>query len=112
MRKLRDAGTERRPGEYVKYVITRTEGPWNGRVTPIELFGEKSEWVEHAPVPYHVGAYLRLLARSVETLLSPFGYTEDALYDWFVGAAKRPFSFTRLDAFAPKVRRLASTVLP
>jgi DNA polymerase-2 len=89
MHRLRDAGTERRPGEYVKYVVTREDGPWPGRVVPVELFDEDS-WFGTAKElgdTYHVAHYTRLLARSVETMLSPFGYTEDNLVAWFTGAA-------------------------
>jgi DNA polymerase II len=82
---LRDAGTERRPGEFIQYVITRTEGPWAGRTKPVELLGHKSPWFGPGLETYHVDAYLRLLARQVETILAPFGYTEQSLHSWFVG---------------------------
>ncbi len=88
MRRLRNSGTERRPGEYVKYVVARQDGPWEGRVVPIEMF-EDEGWFGSGAT-YHVPHYLRLLARSVETLLSPFGYTEDNLMAWFSGKAPMP----------------------
>ncbi len=88
MLRLRDAGTERRPGEYVKYVVARQDGPWAGRVVPIEMFDDEGWFGSGAT--YNVAHYLRLLARSVETLLSPFGYTEDDLDAWFSGLAPRP----------------------
>jgi DNA polymerase elongation subunit (family B) len=87
---LRDAGTERRPGEFVQYVITRTEGPWAGRTKPVALLGEGSTWFGPAQGTYHVDAYLRLLARQVETILAPFGYTEDSMHAWLCGRARRP----------------------
>jgi DNA polymerase-2 len=90
MRKLRDAGTERRPGEYVKYVVTRTAGPWEGRAMPVELMGRDSPWFGGTPDTYHADFYLRLLARSVETLLAPFGYTEDGLHAWMSGRSRTP----------------------
>jgi len=114
LRRLRDAGTERRPGEFLKYIITRTEGPWMGRAMPVELLREPSPWfkvarrapapahdadgrthepeadeVDHTPETYDVDAYLRLLARQVETLLSPFGYTEEGLLAWLSGRVRR-----------------------
>lgn len=89
MRRLRQRGTERRPGEYVKYTVTREQGPWEGRVVPVELFGDASVFGDTGTT-YHVDHYLHLLARSVETLLSPFGYREDALHAWLSGQAPRP----------------------
>ncbi|MFO1533183.1 MAG: DNA polymerase domain-containing protein [Thermoplasmatota archaeon] len=89
LRRLRDAGTERKPGEYIQYVVTRTTGPWMGRAVPVELLHEPSPWFEDAPQGYDVDAYVRLLARHVETLLSPFGYTEDALHAWFTGRTRQ-----------------------
>ena len=89
---LRDAGTERRPGEFVQYVVTRTEGPWAGRTKPVALLGRESRWFG-APAgggTYHVDAYLRLLARQVETILAPFGYTEDSVHAWLSGRSRRP----------------------
>jgi DNA polymerase II len=90
LRRLRDAGTERRPGEHVRYVIARTEGPWEGRATPVELLGATSPWFDGGRDRYDVDAYLRLLAREVETLLSPFGYTEESLHSWLSGRRKGP----------------------
>ncbi len=87
---LRDAGTERRPGEFIQYVITRTEGPWVGRTKPVELLNQASPWFRGTTETYHVGAYLRLLARQVETLLAPFGYSEEAVLEWLSGRARRP----------------------
>lgn len=87
---LRDAGTERKPGEYVKFVVSRTTGPWDARVKPVELMGEASPWFGAPAETYAVDAYLRLLARNVETLLSPFGYTEEGVLAWLRGNSKRP----------------------
>ncbi|MCA1810577.1 MAG: hypothetical protein LC623_01035, partial [Halobacteriales archaeon] len=90
LKRLRDAGTERKPGERVRYVIARREGPWMGRAQPVELLDQGTGWFAGGAQGYHVDAYLRLLARNVETLLAPFGYTEDALHDWLAGRAPRP----------------------
>ncbi|HUR25712.1 MAG TPA: DNA polymerase domain-containing protein [Candidatus Thermoplasmatota archaeon] len=87
---LRDAGTERRPGEFVQYVITRAEGPWAGRTKPVALLEQESRWFGPTAGTYHVDAYLRLLARQVETILAPFGYTEDSVYAWLWGRSRRP----------------------
>lgn len=90
LRRLRDAGTERKPGEYVKYVVARQEGPKESRVVPIELFGKQTAWFGTPKVAYHAEHYLRLLARSIETLLAPFGYAEDPVLDWLAGRADKP----------------------
>jgi DNA polymerase II len=90
LRRLRDAGTERHPGEYVQYIVARKEGPHGGRAIPVELLRSRSSWFGQTPPPYHVDAYLRLLARSVETMLSPFGYTEEDLLEWLRGRSRTP----------------------
>ncbi len=88
--RLRDAGTERRPGEYVKYVVTRQGGPKDGRVVPIELWNQEPSWFDPTGRNGHTLHYLRLLARSVETLLSPFGYEEERVLAWLAGTAREP----------------------
>lgn len=90
LRQLRDAGTERRPGEFVQYVLTRRDGPWAGRAKPVALLGKESRWFGASEGTYHVDAYLRLLARQVETILAPFGYTEESVHAWLVGRSRRP----------------------
>jgi DNA polymerase II len=90
LRALRDAGEDRRPGEYLKYVLTRREGPRGAKARPVELLREPSPWFGDPDPTYHVGAYLRLLARQVETLLSPFGYTEDGVLAWLEGRSRSP----------------------
>lgn len=89
LRRLRERGIERRPGEYVKFVVTRQEGAWDGRVAPVELLDDAG-WFEAPPPAYRGDVYLRLLARSVETLFAPFGYAEDALLAWFQGRTRGP----------------------
>ncbi|MGB0651765.1 MAG: DNA polymerase domain-containing protein [Thermoplasmatota archaeon] len=88
--RLRDAGTERKPGEYLKYVVTREKGPKESRVVPIELFDQQPAWFQDVRVGYNVNHYLRLLARSVENLVAPFGYDEEGLYQWLAGRADAP----------------------
>lgn len=105
LRQLRDAGTERRPGEYVKYVVQRADGPRDARARPVELLGTASRWFGAAPETYHVEAYVRLLARSVETLLTPFGYHEDGLHEWLMGRSPRPATRVRRGATPEVVAR-------
>ncbi len=92
LRRLRNAGTERRAGEYVKYVVTRQDGPREGRVVPIELWDQGSTWFGASGLSGHKLHYLRLLARSIETLLSPFGYEEEAVLAWLSGATPDPLT--------------------
>lgn len=103
LKRLRDAGTERRPGEYVRYVIARTEGPWDARATPMELMDEPSPWFGELPRTYDVEAYLRLLARQTETLLAPFGYTEDGLMEWLAGRSRWPSEAAAPKRAAPRI---------
>jgi DNA polymerase II len=109
LRALRDAGTERRPGEYVKYVVTRRKGPWPGRARPVELLRAPSLYGD-LPVRYDVEAGLRLLARSVETMLAPFGYTEERLFVWLQGSADSPTPPAARNL--PRPARRAFRILP
>jgi DNA polymerase-2 len=104
LKRLRDDGIDRRPGQYVRYVVARREGPWDGRVIPLELLGKEGWFGGDARTAVHIDAHLRLLARSVETMLSPFGYSEGPVLDWLRGraaspraAAPRPASSRRID---------------
>jgi len=90
LRRLEDAGTKRRPGEYVKYVVGRSHGPGDARATPVELMGREGPWGAPTQPIYNTEFYLRLLARSVETILAPFGYEEDAVFEWLAGRAESP----------------------
>jgi DNA polymerase-2 len=101
LKALKTAGVERKPGEYVKYVVTRRRGPWRARVMPVELAKRDQNWISGKTQEYDVGFYVRLLARSVETMLSPFGYDEEALYRWLMGETRRPRG--------PKARRFDVT---
>lgn len=98
LKALRDAGTERRPGEFVKYVVTRRKGPLASRAKPVELLGETSWFGDTGGREYDVEAYVRLLARSVETLLSPFGYLEDNVHGWLMG--RRPTAAAHRESLA------------
>ena len=90
LKSLLQAGTQRNPGEYVKFVVARREGAAASRSIPVELLHKTGPFTERRGKEYHVDFYLRLLARSVETLLSPFGYTEEAVFQWLRGSSKSP----------------------
>jgi DNA polymerase elongation subunit (family B) len=90
LKRLEEAGTKRQPGEYVKLIVTRREGPWKGRAAPVELWGEPGPFGQGAGTPYDVPHYLRLLARSVETILAPFGYAEEPVLAWLAGRSTSP----------------------
>jgi DNA polymerase elongation subunit (family B) len=89
LQSLLHAGTVRNPGEYVKYVVARRDGPHPSRAIPIELMGESTLFGKRTAQDYHVESYTRLLARSVETILAPFGYTEDGVLEWLLGHTAR-----------------------
>jgi DNA polymerase-2 len=108
LRLLRDEGTERKPGEYVKYVVTRRTGPWAGRVLPVELLGKGTRWFPHDKETYHVDSYIRLLARQAETLLSPFGFTEQYLYDWLAGRSLKAQTLDAPGSYRERMPWLAS----
>lgn len=103
LERLLEAGTERQPGEYVKLVVTRRDGPWKGRVAPVELWGDPGAFGEGVATPYDIPHYLRLLARSVETLLAPFGYAEEPVLAWLAGrtASPRPAANERVVTDSP-----------
>ncbi len=98
LKRLRDHGVERKPGQYIQYIHTRDSGPSSGKALPLEMLGEKG-WFGGAQAA-HVRTYLRLLARSVETLFSPFGVTEDGAFEWFLGRRKNVLPATQ--AHLPK----------
>jgi DNA polymerase elongation subunit (family B) len=104
LRRLEAAGTRRQPGEYVKFVVARSVGPWDSRSTPVELMGKPGPLGTTPRPSYDINHYLRLLARSVETLLAPFGYEEDALFEWLKGRSANPKS--------PATRRVGSADTP
>ena len=104
LQRLEAAGTKRQAGEYVKLVVARKSGPGPGRQTPVELLDEEGLWGPSTQPLYHVDHYLRLLARSVETLLAPFGYEEERVLDWLRGRAASPR--------APETRRITGEAKP
>ncbi|MHB8587181.1 MAG: DNA polymerase domain-containing protein [Thermoplasmatota archaeon] len=87
---LEAAGIHRNPGEYVKYVVVRRQGSGAARAMPVELFGRESAYGAMDARQYDIEFYLRLLARSIETLLSPFGYEEGPVLEWLAGRAPTP----------------------
>ena len=89
------------------------------KATPVELLGRPGPLGIDAPPAYDTDFYLRLLARSVETLLAPFGYEEDAVLDWLRGrstAPKRNSPRPLVDESTPRFvrtgRLLASKLAP
>ena len=58
------------------------------KIRAVELLGEASPWFGVSPATFHVEAYLRLLARQVETLLAPFGYNEERVMAWLSGRGR------------------------
>lgn len=89
LRRLRDGGKELHPGEYIKYVVTREDGPKEGQVVPLELFG-KENWFGIKTVSPSHAHYGRLLARSIETLFGSFGYQEEPVLRWLLGQSHTP----------------------
>ncbi len=72
LRQMRDRGFKVEPGEYVRYVITNRRTRDYRRKVRFAAFLQGDEEVDR-------WEYLRLLCRAGETLLSPFGYTEEGL---------------------------------
>lgn len=87
MRKLRAAGISVQPGQTVQLVVQRGDPklPWEQRATPLALLDKPGPF--GAGAPYDRAFYVRHLARSVETILSPFGVEEDPLARWLAGHA-------------------------
>lgn len=67
-------------------VVARQEGPREAWTVPVELLG-RTGWFGGGDT-YHVGHYLWLLARSVETLLVPFGHNEESILAWLLGRGR------------------------
>ncbi len=72
LRQMKDRGFTVEPGEYIRYIITKEASRDYHLKVKVAEFIDGSERLDH-------DAYTRLACRSVETLLSPFGYTENRL---------------------------------
>jgi DNA polymerase elongation subunit (family B) len=72
LRQMKDRGFSVAPGDVVRYVVADEGSRRAERKVHVAEFLEGGERVD-------VEAYLRLLCRAGETLLSPFGYTEGKL---------------------------------
>jgi len=73
-RQLAKAGFDVHAGQTVQYLIVNAESKWvNERVAAAELLKPKMR--------YDVGAYVKMLLSSGETLLGMFGYTRDKIED-------------------------------
>lgn len=75
LRQMRDRGFASEPGEYVRYVIT------DRRTRDYRRKAKHAAFLTEADEPDR-WEYLRLLCRAGETLLAPFGYTEEGLLEW------------------------------
>lgn len=92
LQQLREAGDERKPGEFVAFVHARSDGARAGRVVALERLGAASPWFGQPSPTYDATAYVRLLARQCETLLAPFGYDEAGMESWLAGRTRAPVS--------------------
>ncbi|MFQ5553024.1 MAG: DNA polymerase domain-containing protein, partial [Thermoplasmata archaeon] len=72
LRQLEARGFKTEPGEYVRYVITDRRSRDYRQKVKFAAFLQEDDTAD-------VWEYLRLLARSGETMLAPFGYTEEGL---------------------------------
>jgi len=72
LRQLKDRGFDVEPGESVRYVVTDMGSRDYAAKVKVAEFLEGSERVDK-------WEYIRLLCRSGQTLLAPFGYTEERL---------------------------------
>ena len=72
LRQLKDRGFTIEPGESVRYVVTDMKSRDYAAKVKVAEFLEGSERVDK-------WEYIRLLCRSGQTLLAPFGYTEERL---------------------------------
>ena len=73
LRQLKDRGFTIEPGESVRYVVTDMASKAYAAKVKVAEFLEGSERVD-------MWAYIRLLCRAGQTLLAPFGYTEERLF--------------------------------
>lgn len=78
--KLRQAGIAVHPGQTVSYIVLRGDAgvPAEQRAVPVQLVNARGR-IGDAPLRADVQHYGRLLARSMETLLAPLGWTEEGL---------------------------------
>ncbi|MEK6838718.1 MAG: DNA polymerase domain-containing protein [Candidatus Thermoplasmatota archaeon] len=73
LRQLKDRGFNVEPGESVRYVVTDMASKDYAAKVKVAEFLEGSERMDK-------WAYIRLLCRAGQTLLAPFGYTEERLF--------------------------------
>jgi DNA polymerase elongation subunit (family B) len=86
LRQMQERGFRAEPGEYIRYVITDRRSRDYRRKVRFAAFLQGDEEVDG-------WEYLRLLSRAGETLLSPFGYTEEDIMQRLLesnGAARTP----------------------
>jgi hypothetical protein len=69
----------------------------------VELWDDPGAFGEGVATPYDIPHYLRLLARSVETLLAPFGFGEEPVLAWLSGRSASPRAAGNAAVFEPPV---------
>lgn len=85
LRKLRAAGIAIHPGQGLSYVVLRgSKSAADQRAVPVQLLHAGGP-LGSEPVRPSRDHYARLLARSMETLLAPLGYTEEDMEQALVG---------------------------
>ncbi len=72
LRQMRDRGFNVEPGEYIRYIITREASRDHRLKVRVAEFVDGSEALD-------AEAYTKLVCRATETLLAPFGYTEEVV---------------------------------
>lgn len=72
LRQMRDRGFNVEPGEYIRYIITREASRDHRLKVKVAEFVDGSEALD-------AEAYTKLVCRATETLLAPFGYTEEVV---------------------------------
>jgi hypothetical protein len=78
LRQLKDEGVESQPGRSVQYLVAdASSGDWRKKV----LIRERLDLFER----YDLAHYLKVLARTGESLLLPLGYNEQRVLDALSG---------------------------
>jgi DNA polymerase elongation subunit (family B) len=97
LRKLRAAGISIQPGQNVSYVVMRgSKAAADQRAIPLQLLHQAGP-IGHGPFRPSVEHYVGLLARSMETLLSPLGYDEGQMLQAILGQATQQTTLQALD---------------
>lgn len=88
---MREEGIETLPGQTIRYIITDHKSrSWHKRVMIPELADKNTQ--------YDMAKYYEYLLRAAESMLLPFGYTEERLDEAIKGKVQRNldrYSFAR-----------------